>query len=129
MPLTPLIRPRLTFDLKVPEQTVRPKQVECFLDDISIRVGYTSAPCPVSSSVVLRALPPVPSFTPIVSQWPLIPYIHHLLPVEETAAPFGRDLHEIGAGPLILVLIGSTAIFPICLMEGSSLNAEWYAFH
>ena len=37
------------------------------------------------------------------------------------------DLQAIGAGPLILVLMGRTAIFPICLTEGSSLKAEWYA--
>jgi hypothetical protein len=41
----------------------------------------------------------------------------------------GVNLHEIGAGPLIFVLIGNTAIFPICRTDGSSLNAEWYAFY
>jgi len=39
-----------------------------------------------------------------------------------------QDVQAIGAGPLIFVLIGNTAIFPICRTEGSSLNAEWYAY-
>lgn len=37
------------------------------------------------------------------------------------------DSQAIGAGPLILVEMGKTAMLPICLTEGSSLNAEWYA--
>jgi hypothetical protein len=56
---------------------------------------------------------------------------NYILPRVETGPlpSVGVNLHEIGAGPLIFVLIGNTAIFPICRIEGSSLNAEWYAYY
>jgi len=39
----------------------------------------------------------------------------------------GNDGSADGAGPRILVFIGRMAMLPACLIDGSSLNEEWYA--
>lgn len=98
----------LTFDLKVAEEAVGAEEVEGLFDDVWLTgVGYTSV---LHRRHVCCQIPAAPD------------------PVEERAS-LVRDnhLHEIGAGPLILVVMGNTAILPSWRTEGSVLNAEWYA--